>query len=149
MKQQLSKLFKPITKSDWVKFAVFILLNIIFCISLPWVRLFVVAIVDSYFPNHTIFGIHYTQSQAYIAVDLILLLFLQIWSGVFIRKLRIWLLSLPLQFVLGCLVLYLLYSDVIFSVKLIGHHILAQAIGVFIGLYVRKHRKRKQAHPAE
>ena len=143
MKQQLSKLFKPITKSDWVKFAVFILLNIIFCISLPWVRLFVVAIVDSYFPNHTIFGIHYTQSQAYIAVDLILLLFLQIWSGVFIRKLRIWLLSLPLQFALYALTLWLIGENANSIGRFLSHLLIAQVVGVAIGLLVRKHRARK------
>lgn len=140
---------KSFTKADWKAFVGFTLLNIIHFILYPFSWLMIAdCFKDVFPPNYPPHDFFKIPSLAKITAHCIIAVFISILASLIICKIQVWLLSLPAQFVLGCLVLYLLYSDVIFSVKLIGYHILAQAIGVFIGLYVRKRRNRKQAPPA-
>ncbi len=149
MKQQKFKFFKSFTKSDWRVFVVFTLLNIVhFILSLY--STFVIAlcfkeVFPSDYPPGDFFEI---PSLAIIIAKCIVAVFVSILAGIFISKLRVWLLSLPIQLVFGYLAFYLVYYQVtnapLFAIEWVGPQIAAQVPGVFIGLYIRKRRTRKQ-----
>lgn len=147
MRKQLSKFFKPITKSDWAKFAVFTLLNIVHFILYPFSTLMIASRFKNVFPSDYPPGDFFEiPSLAIITAKCIVAVFVSILTGLFISKLRVWLLSLPIQFVLGCLLFNLAYYqsnfDWLTTIEWVGPQIAAQVPGVFIGLYIRKFRAR-------
>ena len=160
MKQRLCKFFKSISTVDRIKFAVFILLNIAFCLLFYFIRIFIVALtpIGDLFPyrlhSNGIFAIRSYSPYAYKAADLFLLAFMQIWTAVLVKQLRLWLLSLPFQFALYFLAWSLLWREYwILGAQLILTILITQAIGVAVGLLVRwlirKHRARKAAKAAQ
>ena len=129
---------KSFTKADWKAFIIFTILNILhFPLSLYSGGIIALFISGDFSPDFA----------AEITAKCIVAVFVTIFAGWFIRKLHVWLLSLPFQFVLGCLLFKWVYSPLnvywLTTINWVGTQIVAQAIGVFIGLYVRKHHIRK------
>lgn len=154
MKQQLSKFFKPITVIDWVIFAGFILLNIAFCVAYFFIRLILAASIKDFFPPDYAPGSFFKISPlARLTTECILAVLVSIETGVLIRKLRLWLLSLPIQYLLCFTACYLFIPNQASTwVLLIAQVLIAQLPGVVIGLFIRyllrKLRARKQQTPA-
>ena len=143
MKKSISEFFKSFTKADWGKLSAFVLINIGFCVSFGFIRLFVVMLIGDFFPPRylggSIFHVRTAHPLAYRTANIILMLFLQLWTGALMKKLQLWLVSLPIQFVLCFFALYLLIPGaLLLAAQLVGQVLIAQIPAVFIGLYIRK-----------
>ena len=148
MKQRISNFLKSLSKTDWIKLSVFIPINIIYCIAFYFIRLFIVVAIDDYFPpqyhSDGIFNIRSAHPLAYTTAEYILLALMLIWTIAFLHKLQPWLLSLPIQFLLCFATCYLLAPAAAIWAQLVVKVLIVQAIGVAIGLGIRKAKARKQ-----
>ena len=156
MKQRLARFFKPIFPIDWAKLVVFMLLNLAFCLSFYYCEMFIAVQIKDYFPLRHMEMYEFSFSNAgplaYLTADIILMVFMQIWTGLLISKLRVWLISLPIQYLLCLTVWCLLFFDcAMIGVKLVAQVLVAQipavAVGLLIRYLIRKIRARKQATP--
>ena len=73
--------------------------------------------------------------------ELILAALYIIPAGLLIDKLKKWLFSLPLQFVLYALTLWLIGENANTIGRFLLHLLIAQVIGGTVGLLIRKHKK--------
>ena len=156
MKQRLAMFFKPITKADWIKFAVFMLLTLSFCLFYYICCCFVGGTTSLIFKPRIIssggpFG-RADDSLAIMAAKIFLMIVLQIWTGLLISKLRVWLLSLPIQYLLcftGRCLIHPGYAMV--NAQLVAQVLVAQipavAVGLLIRYLIRKYNARIQATP--
>lgn len=125
----MKKALITISKTDYQKLCLFVVLNAVLCcmgIGVVFIRMF----------------IKYTLSlrgeTANLILQLILLAIFAIPAVIFINKFRIWLFSLPIQFLLNLIVIKLIYGDSIAVIIRFHMHIwCAQLIGVIVGLFVR------------
>ena len=151
MKQRLARLFKPIFPIDRAKLVVFILFILAFCLSFYYCEMFIVIQIEDYFPPRYTepyeFSFSNASPLAYLTADIILMVFMQIWTGLLISKLRVWLISLPIQYLLCLTVWCLLFFDcAMIGVKLIAQVLVAQIPAVAVGLLIRYLIRKIRAH---
>ena len=128
--------FRSFNKSDWKAFIIFTLSNIIhFTVSLYSGGLIALSLSGDFSPDFS----------ATLTAKCIVAVVVAIYAGLYIRKLQVWLLSLPFQFALGCLLFRLAYSQLninwLTTVDWVGYQLIAQAIGIAIGYHIRKRKK--------
>lgn len=137
MKKYIQSLMISVSASDGIRIFLLIFLNLICLFTSPIILYFLAYLI--------------TNDNFYVAA-IIITCILTILSALLVRTFKIWVISLPTQFVVFFLVLWLILGGPVgMSIQFIVFIFIPQAIGVAIGLLIRKHRarKRKQAHPAE
>ena len=144
------KLFKSIDRSDYLKLSLLVALYAILSASAIGV-VFLQMGIDSIL---SLF-IRYSQLDKFsdVVFEIVLAAIVAFPSAILIRKLRVWLISLPIQAILNTIVVKLIYGDAMSTIiKIFAFSLCAQAIGVAIGLgiryLVRKVKARKQPIPA-
>lgn len=156
MKQRISNFIKPLSKTDWIKLTVFVLLSTLFTTSYGFTRLIIASWFSDIFPpdypSNSFFKI---PSLAWLTAEFILAVILAILTVACVSKLRVWVLSIPVQMVL-CFAFYFLNSynssvtlqlnSVAVIIILIAQVLIVQAIGVAIGLGIRNLACKIQAH---
>lgn len=124
----LKKIFDAYNLSDQKNLLLLIVWNWLFCVGGGFIILFIVR------------SDLFTKSPV---EELILAALYIIPAGLLINNLKKWLFSLPLQFALYALTLWLIGENANSIGRFLLHLLIAQVVGVAIGLLVRKHRARK------
>ena len=124
----LKKIFDAYNLSDQKNLLLLIVWNWLFCVGGGFIILFIVR------------GDLFTKSPV---EELILAALYIIPAGLLINNLKKWLFSLPLQFALYALTLWLIGENANSIGRFLSHLLIAQVVGGTIGLLVRKHRARK------
>ncbi len=142
MKKLLRSLSMSITISDSIRVLLLSALDLLYVCSFPIMLYFLALFI--------------TNDNFYVAAVVIACI-LTICAGLLIRTFKIWIVSLPVQFVLCVTLMYGAHLTgmsvggnltIAFCAGLAGILLLIQVPGIFVGLLIRKRRNRKQAPPA-
>ena len=143
--KKLNKLLKPSLPIDYGVFVAFILLNLIFAFAYPYGRLIIADWIEQMdifphdYPPSAFFKI---SALSWLTAECILGAFIALWAGMLIKEWAIWLWSVPIQFVLFSLGWWLLFEvSLKSSIQVIVLIFISQAIGVAVGLLIRKRKK--------
>ncbi len=145
--------FKSIDRSDYLKLSLLVTLYAILCASIVGF-LFLYDEIDNLLSNF--FHIYHNATRAEatnVVLQFAMTAIIAIPAAVLIRKLRVWLISLPIQALLNVAIIILIYRfPTIAIVIILTCGLCAQAIGVAISLgiryLIRKAKARKQPIPA-
>ena len=126
----MKKALLTISKTDYQKLCLFVVLNAVLCcmgIGVVFIRICIKSILSL------------KEATAELILQLILLAIFSISAAILINKLRIWLFSLPMQFLLNLIAIKLIYGDSIEVIIKIHLFIwCAQLFGVVVGYFIRK-----------
>ena len=148
----MMKILSSISRPDYTKLCVLITLNAILCcagIGVLFLREGLDNLLSPFIPLDAPRG-----EAVELVLQLILIAIFAVPAGVLINKLRVWLISLPIQVVLNFAIIKLIYGDsIVVIAKINAYLLMAQCLGVAIGLLIRylisKVKARKQPVQAE
>lgn len=150
MKIQLKNCFLSSNLMDWVKLIVLIMLNLGYC--LYWV---IITMYIGFLANDWVPYIGCRNEIVNMIAICVPLIALSILAGMLISKFRVWVASLPIQFLLYVVAMYLAYGSgiviggalsIVFCANVTIILIFIQLPGVVVGHFIRKAQaRRKQA----
>ena len=146
--KKLPKILKPKLPFDRGVFVAFILLNLIFAFAYSYARLLIADCIEEMnifphdYPPSAFFRI---SSLSWLTAECIIGALIAPWAGMLIKEWATWIWSVPIQLIL-LFVLYLILGATFVSSLGIAIRIglpifISQAIGIAVGLLIRKHKK--------
>ena len=135
------KLIKSFERADCYKLLALTFLNALFCGFFPIVAMYLSTMLDGLLSPFIS-----SDVARVVVIDLALAMICAIPGGIFISKLRVWLLSLPVQFVLYFAILAFIYGSMSISALISVLMLAAQIPGIFSGLLIRYLVRKVKAH---